>query len=39
MLGFNASFIKHFGKDPESLITDFDLFLDKGLVEALKIIP
>ena len=38
-LGFDASFAKHFGKDPESLISDFDLFLNKGLAEGLKIIP
>ena len=38
-LGFDASFAKHFGKDPESLNSDFDLFLNKGLAEGLKIIP
>ncbi|MBL7014083.1 MAG: hypothetical protein ISR83_06655 [Candidatus Marinimicrobia bacterium] len=38
-LGFEGSFLKHFGKSTNEYVDAFDLFLDTGLEEALIIIP
>lgn len=38
-LGFESSFLKHFGKSSKDYLVEFDRFLDKSLEEALKIIP
>ena len=38
-LGFEGSFLKHYGKSSKEYVDDFNLFLDLGITEALKIIP
>jgi len=38
-LGFEGSFLKHYGKSSKEYVDDFNLFLDQGITEALKIIP
>ena len=38
-LGFEGSFQKHYGKSSKESVDDFNLFLDQGITEALKIIP
>ncbi|MBT7525101.1 MAG: hypothetical protein HN653_05445 [Candidatus Marinimicrobia bacterium] len=39
VLGFEGSFQKHYGKSSKEYVDDFNLFLDQGVTEALKIIP
>jgi hypothetical protein len=38
-LGFEGAFQKHYGKSSKEYVDDFNIFLDKGIAEALTIIP
>ena len=38
-LGFEKSFIKHFGKPYRDYVNEFEVFLKKHIRELLKIIP
>ena len=38
-LGFEDSFIKHFGKPYRDMIDEFDIFFDQPIEDLLEIIP